>query len=244
MLRWVAMAVVVLCVGCTTDAPVTESTDHNLPLDGQVTLNGETIRYAVPEGTCKLDPERPMERFFYDTLSQVVEGDGELFALFVKCDELDLLRTDLNGFEQFKYFGGYFYPLDDDGNPAQVSMPRRTFAKMMTGMAAADAIESGDKVAEKVGEVLADPSAAMTVQEFKSTGHTDDAAYFYFRSRNTTYETEFPVLGALSVTLVHEQIIGLTVVRLTDDPADIDAANEDIRSITTDFLAANPDSDN
>ncbi len=239
MFRWISLtlAALYLC-GLAVQPAAAQST---LSYE----LEGETIHYVVPEELCLLDPERPMERTVFDVLAQFVGADGKVFALFVGCDELELFRTDLTQVENFERIGAYYYPQEPDGTASKMSMPRARFAEILTrSVPALDVDELSSNFAEKMAEVAADPNAQMDIQQFGSTGHTDDAAYLSFISQNTTYGVQYPVVGAIAMTLVHERMIGLVMAHVTDDPAAVDAINERIRTVTEAFIDANPGSDN
>ena len=246
MLRWIALPLAMLCVGCASPepTPTPAQTSQAFSLDGTVQLEEKTIRYVVPEDRCLLDPERPLERIYYDILTEVVGTEGEVFALFVACDELDLYRTDLQSVENFEHLGGYFYFFADDGAPQRTAYSRSVFATMMAAMTQEiDLEEIADEVAEKTGEVTADPSAQVEVQRFESTGHTEDAAFYSFATRDRSFGTDYPVVGAMAVTAVYGYPIGLILIHVTEEPAAAEAVDENIRALIDAFLDANPDSD-
>jgi hypothetical protein len=245
MLRWLVLSLVALCVGCASPAPdpTPQQTGHVFDLDGTIQLEDTTIRYVVPEDRCLLDPDRPLEGVYYDLMSEIIGDDGDVFALFVECSQLELYRTDLQAFKEFEHFGAYYFAREDDGSVMRMSISRAFFATAMATMSNDDVDDTLDDVAEKTGEITGDPTASLESEYFESTGHTTDAAYFSFAMRSTTFGTEYPTQGAMGTTLVYGYPIGLILIRSTEASGATETLDRNIRTLIEAFLDANPDSD-
>ena len=222
MLRWLLLPLAMLCVGCAASDPALNQAPatHAFDLDGTSPLDGETIRYVVPNGYCLLDSNRAPEAAIYGNVGEELEDEFRAFALYADCDQLETFRTTDEGLMALHDVGGYAYLLEDDGKPTKGGMARARFAREVTALQATEDDE-----------------------ELVSTGYTEDAAYFSFSPIDPDTGAAYPMLGALGVTLVYDNVIALIMFQRTDDPAALPALGEEVRALVAAFLDANPDTE-
>ena len=224
---------------CAAPVPGRAQTIHPVDLDGAI------VKFFVPDGYCLVDTDRPTEKLMFELLDKTLGPDNELIIWFVRCEQLEKLRL---GFSEsmFEDYGLYIAVVEPDGAFVNVDyLPRSdVVAELYKQVPTVDVRQLAANTTQRARETLLDPNASVEISAFGTTGFDEHAVYMTLTGTAQLHGTQVPVVGAGGTTVMNRRLVSVMLYLITDEPDILIELDKKSRGFISDWLAANPDSDN
>lgn len=201
----------------------------------ETSLNGRSIAFDLPAGTCLMDDNAPIERGAIEALKTMQKPEGNTIWMFADCEELALLRAGQTA--ALKHYGQVMAVRPNGVFQPDFGMTRFEFTQHIGRNIPVLDISRIARTA--YGRVAAPNAPLHRLLHFGLVTIDAAAAYAGMLIENNWGSVRSPTAGMMALTLIKEQPIAVMLYGPYSELADYRALRSQLRPIIGHFIARN-----